>query len=324
MHYTLFTSFAAVGCLAPLVNSFVQLHQHQGSAVAKGSDAAFSNHKGLLSFQHGNSGSAGMKLQHGNARIQSQHKSQQKQRDIPGGPREQPWTMFEKPTVPFKYVNIYGWDDQWHSMHPAAPEEKLPPGSIQVPNPSNFTLVPIVVAPEDKWPQSSQDGALDISGTVHRKIFQKSASMGGSARFGPAWFMRNYRPVVAPEDRVPQEFYNYFEGYVAQGKVIGGKKKAALNSLRGKGQSSTDQASQRAEDAADEAAQDAAQLEHRLGAREAKLPRVEEKDDSLALAESMVADAGKSVVEASSAEQDLRRESRFLTTPAPRIWHLKP
>lgn len=308
-----FPTLCALGCIVTQMHNgycFVQLHQ--GAAVARGRATAVAK-----------DGASGRNADSNTRRVgmSSHQKLALKQRDIPGGPREQAWTMFEKPTVPFTYVNIHGLDDQWYSVNPAAPELKMPPGAIQIPNPSNFTLVPIVVAPEDKWPNSLQGSANDISGVMHRQIFQKAASMGGAARFSPAWFMRNYRPVVAKMDRVPQEYYDYFEGFRKQGKVIG-KKKAALTSLRG--MSAADAAAERAEAAAARASDTAAALEKRIGAPGAHLPRMEPTDDSLALAESMVADAGQSVIEASKAEADLRHSIMPITKPAPKIWHLKP
>merc|ERR1719214_222644 len=48
-------------------------------------------------------------------------------------------------------------------------------------------------------------------------------------RFGPAWFMRNYRSIQAPEDRIPQQYFTYFERVKAAQKAA---QQAALTSLR--------------------------------------------------------------------------------------------
>lgn len=150
-------------------------------------------------------------------------------RDVPGGPREARWPMFniDDPETPFGAINTQGWDDQWHSMDVVAPELKMPKGTQQIPNPSNFSMIPSVVAPEDKWPHSSQEHYTDASSEIRKY----QTPHGGAARFGPGWFMRNYRPVVAPRDSLPQNYQTYFDGFVKHGKLMapdGGKPHSAL------------------------------------------------------------------------------------------------
>lgn len=248
----------------------------------------------------------------------------QKGKDIPGGPREQAWAMFEKPTMPFSYVNVRGWDDQWHTTDAAAPEFSIPHGHIQIPNPNDFSMKPTVIAPEDKWPASSQESAHDIDSNIRKNIFGQAASMGGSRRFGPAWFMRNYRPVLAPEDRVPQTFYTYFKH--VQKKSEEGKEKgkaAALTSLRGKDKSGSEEG--QVEEVAEQAAAGAAKLEEKLGAGKVSQAVVEGADNSLDLAKKAMLDGATAALQAEQEDMDIKRhEKRLETTTTTTIFHFTP
>jgi hypothetical protein len=246
---------------------------------------------------------------HGQHQLQQ---TQQGKKDVPGGPREQAWAMFEKPTVPFSYVNIRGWDDQWYTTDPAAQEFEIPKGHIQIPNPNDFSMKPNIIAPEDRWPASSQESAHDVDSNLRKHVFQQAASMGGTRRFGPAWFMRNYRPVLAPEDKVPQEFYTYFKHVEEKSKKGKGKgKAAALTSLRGKEKDAS--AEGQAEDIAEQAAAGADAIEQQMG-KAIKVTPAEGKDNTLALAEKAMLDGATAAIEAEKEDADLKHKENQITT----------
>jgi len=248
-------------------------------------------------------------------------------RDSPGGPREAPWPLLFKPQTPFTYVNIKGWDDQWHSMDPAAPELKMPAGVQQIPNPSNFTLVPIVVAPHDRWPNSGQTSAHDISGEV-----TKYATTSGN-RFGPGWFLKNHRPVVAPMDSVPQNFQTYFNGFVKNGKMMV-PTSPPTKSLVSVKMKQVDDSVARAEAAASHVANIAYRIESKTSRRDgnefkaAWLGKGAHGDvqDSMAVAEAALAASDAGLSDASTASDDLVESQQLLAAAEkkPRLVHFTP
>merc|ERR1719265_1630113 len=131
--------------------------------------------------------------------------------------------------------------------------------------------------------------------------------MGGAKRFGPAWFMRNYRQIQAPEDKIPQQYFTYFERQkAAKEKGKGKGKSAALAALRGK---KTEQEGI-AEVVADEADVGAAEIAQDLGKAIPTPASVSSKtvnDNSLALADAAVSEAEKQAA-------DIKREEIRLTT----------
>lgn len=250
------------------------------------------------------------------------HQTQQKNKDVPGGPREQPYQLFEKPTVPFSYVNVKGWDDQWHSTDVAATELKIPDGHIQIPNPNDFSMKPEIIAPEDSWPETGMESAHDVDSNIRKHVFQQAASMGGARRFGPAWFMRNYKPVQAPEDKIPQVFYTYLKH--VQEKSEKEEKKAGLVSLRGQG-SRDDSEEGQAEAVAQLATTGAVELKQRLGDAPDRPAKVEGADDSLAIARQAIIDGDAAVEDAEAQDADIKRKEKLLvTTTTTTLYNLKP
>lgn len=256
----------------------------------------------------------------GASHVKQQTKQQVRQhakkgKDIPGGPREKMYTFpFDQQMVPFSYVNVKGSDNQWHTTDIAAPEMRIDKSHFQIPNPNDFSMVPDVIAPEDKWPDSSQSHAHDVDSEVKKYTIQQATTMGGAKRFGPAWFMRNYRMVQAPEDKIPQQYFTYFERQkAAKEKGKGKGKSAALAALRGK---KTEQEGI-AEVVADEADVGAAEIAQDLGKAIPTPASVSSKtvnDNSLALAEAAVADGDAAVSEAEKQAADIKREEVRLTT----------
>lgn len=244
--------------------------------------------------------------------------------------------MIFDPQVPFKYIKVDGWDDQWHSLNPAAPEMAIPREWMQVPRPSNFSLVPEVVAPEDRWPASAQLSPTNVDATVHKYLPRGGQSLGGSARFGAAWFMRDYRPLVAPEETVPQDFFDYFHGFVKNGKIVNPsqeagadkKKKASLTALRSSRQDASVAVEEAATRASAAAAGAAAALGRRAGRNAQPARREAPPKVGLTSVEAAVADGDAASSSAAEALADLDRmaaEERAAEAAKhkPRRWLLK-
>lgn len=249
-------------------------------------------------------------------------------RDAPGGPREE--SYFNEGRVPFKYINIEGSDDQWHTYNPAAPEMSIPKEMMQVPNPSDFDMVPRISAPEDRWPQAGQSSPYELMPagrkswdlqppTLTGKLGRIAQSHGGGARFGGSWFVRDYRPVVAPEDRVPQDYYDYFEGFVKDGKVVGSKKESLLR-IGGQSDAAT-----AAEEAAARASDAAAALGQRGGS--ARDMRSASADGDMSAVEAIVQDGDAALGDATGALSDIRRaevvEEKAVEAPKKRHWKMR-
>lgn len=132
---------------------------------------------------------------------------------LPGGPQDQWAPLLYDPHYPFSTVTIDGLDDQWHSFHAVQPQLKVPNEWMQVPNPNHLSsLVPDVIAPEDRWPVVQQESAIDeLDGRQAPSLRRSYKPNGGTERYPVTWFMNNSRPVVAPEDSIPQNFYDYFD-----------------------------------------------------------------------------------------------------------------